>query len=185
MMARIDQSPGIRPRATLGRRLDIAARRGFPVGSTILLMLITEAPFNIIGQAAFLPAVTLAAVWFWSVHRPTSLPPPLVFGIGVLLDLRGYLPLGTGVLTLLLVHGVALRLRRVFGQQRFAVVWLAFVVVAAGSSALTWLLVVLLTVRLTPAGPAVFQAVLTAALYPALAIPLAAAHRSIADPERA
>ena len=29
-MARTDQTPGIRPRATLGRRLDIVARHAFP-----------------------------------------------------------------------------------------------------------------------------------------------------------
>ena len=46
LMARADQTPGIRPRATLGRRLDIAARHAFPAGCTILLMLLTEAPLR-------------------------------------------------------------------------------------------------------------------------------------------
>ena len=35
-----------------------------------------------------------------------------------------------------------------------------------------------------PAGPAAFQAMLTAALYPALAILLTTAHRTLAAPER-
>jgi rod shape-determining protein MreD len=123
-------------------------------------MLLTEMPFDIVGQSALLPAVTLAAVWFWSVFRPASMPPPLVFGIGLLLDLLGYLPLGTGVLTLLIVHGIALRWRRFLAQQGFAVIWAAFSLVASGAA-------------------------VSAALYPALAIPLAAAHASIAAPERA
>jgi hypothetical protein len=36
-----------------------------------------------------------------------------------------------------------------------------------------------------PAGPAAFQAVLTAALYPVLAIPFSQAQRSLANPGRA
>jgi rod shape-determining protein MreD len=184
-MARIDQTPGIRPRASWGRRLDIAARQSFPVSSTILLMLLTEVPFNIVGQSALLPAVTLAAMWFWSVFRPASMPPPLVFAIGILLDLLGYLPLGAGVLTLLIVHGIALRWRRFLAQQGFALVWATFIIVALGAAILMWLVVALLSFRLVPVGPALFQAAVSAALYPALAIPLAAAHASIANPEHA
>ena len=90
-----------------------------------------------------------------------------------------------GVLTLLLVHGIALAWRRFLARQGFALIWLAFIVIAAAAAALVWLLVAVLNFRLVPAGPALFQAAVSAALYPALAIPLAAAHASLANPERA
>ena len=80
--------------------------------------------------------------------------------------------------------GFALRLRRFLAQQGFALSWLAFVPVAAGAAFLSWALVALLTLRLIPIGLALFQAVLTATLYPVLAIPLAWAHRSIAEADR-
>ncbi|MDR3536990.1 MAG: rod shape-determining protein MreD [Acetobacteraceae bacterium] len=184
-MAAIDRRPGIRPRATLGRRLDVTARHAFPVTCTILLMLLTELPFGFAAQTALLPSLTLACVWFWSLYRPRAMLPPLVFLIGMLLDLMGYLPLGVGVLTLLCTHGVAVRWRRQLAPQGFALVWLAFLPVAAMAAALAWALTALLTFRLIPIGPAVFQAVLSAAIYPVLAIPLAHAHRGVADPERA
>lgn len=184
-MPRIDERPGIRPRQSWGRRLDIAARHAFPVSSTILLMLVSQAPFGIMDQAVLLPSFTLICIWFWSVFRPAGMPPPAVFLVGLLLDLLGYYPLGVGVLTALAVHGVAMRARRRLARQSFVVVWLMFAAVAIPSAALGWALTTILTFRLMPAGPAVFQAVLSSALYPALAIPLAAAHRSIADPERA
>jgi len=180
-----EQRPGIRPRPTLGRRLDIAARHAFPASCTILLMLLTEAPFGIRGQMALLPAVTLASVWFWSLFRPAAMSPPIVFMIGLLFDLMGWLPIGAGVLTLLLVHGMAQRWRRALAPHGFALVWFAFAAIAVAASALDWALAMLLTWRLLPAGPAVFQAVLSAAVYPALAILFARAHRSVADPERA
>ena len=184
-MAHIDRRPGIRPRATLGRRLDLAARISFPACSTILLMLLTQAPFHIPAQAALLPAVTLNCVWFWSLSRPEALPSPIVFAMGLLMDLLAYLPPGVGVFTLLAVHGVALALRPSLSRQAFTCIWIVFAGLSALASLLLWLMVMLLTfTRLSPS-PAVFTAVLTAAIFPLFAVPLGAAHQSIANPERA
>ncbi len=184
-MARADQAPGIRPRATLGRRLDMTARHAFPATCTILLMLLTQLPFGIVDQAVLLPAVTLACVYFWSLFRPAALPPPVIFLIGLLLDLLGYLPIGVGVLILLIVHGLALRWRRMLTRQGFLTVWLVFAGFAMGAAFLVWALTALLGFRLLPLPPALFQAALTVALYPALAILFIRAHRTLADPERA
>ena len=184
-MAATDRRPGIRPRPTLGRRLDVAARHGFPFGVTILLMLLTHAPWNIAGQAALLPAVALCCVWFWSVFRPGSMPPPAVFLIGVLTDLLGYLPLGVGIFVLLATHGLALTMRRPLSRGGFARTWLAFAAAAIGAALLMWLLTMLLTFRALPPAPALFVGVLSAALFPLIAVPFAAAHRTIADPDRA
>ena len=129
-MAHIDRRPGIRPRASIGRRLDIAARVSFPACITVLLMLLAQAPLGMPEQAASLPAVALGCVWFWSLFRPDALPPPIVFLIGLLMDLLGYLPLGVGVFTLLAVHGrgaghapVAVGQRRSSGSGSSSPVW--------------------------------------------------------------
>jgi rod shape-determining protein MreD len=184
-MAHIDRRPGIRPRQSIGRRLDIAARFGFPASITILLMLLTRAPLDIPGQAALLPAVALCCVWFWSVFRPDALPPPVVFVIGLLLDLLGYLPVGVGVFTLLAVHGVALVMRRELSRRGFAWIWFVFAGVAAAASLTIWLLVMLLTLRLLSPYPAIFIAIVTVAIFPVLAVPFAGAHRSVANPDHA
>lgn len=180
-----EDRPGIRPRPTFGRRLDLAARHAFPTSSTILLMLLCQAPFGIVDQAALLPGMTLGCVWFWSLFRPAAMPPPVVFLIGLLLDLLGYLPLGVGVLCALLVHGFAVRWQRRLAQQGFVLIWLVFAIIVVPVSVLSWALTMLLDFRLLPIGPALFEAVLGAAIYPALAVPLAHAHRTIADPDQA
>jgi rod shape-determining protein MreD len=184
-MARIDRRPGIRPRASLGRRLDIAARVSFPACTTVLLMLLTLMPFNFPGQAALLPAVTLCCVWFWSLFRPDNMPPPMVFLIGLMLDLVGYLPLGVGVFTLLAVHGVGLGLRHSLLHRGLVWVWVMFCGIAAAASMMIWLLVMLLTFRLLSPQPAIFTAFLAIAVFPMLAVLFAHAHRSVADPEQA
>lgn len=184
-MPRSDRTPGIRPRPSLGRRLDIAARASFPAVSTAGLMMLTAAPFGFAGQAALLPATALAAVYFWSLFRPAAMAPVVVVVIGILLDLLGYLPLGVGVLTLLVVHGFAARWQRVLARQSFLVIWVAFLCFAAGAAALGWALTSLLQFRLLPASAALFQFVVSAAIYPALAILFVRAQRSVAAPERA
>lgn len=182
-MARSDRRPGVRPRVTVTRRLDDAARAGFPACVTILLMLLTRAPLGIDGQQAALPAVATCGVWFWSLARPDHLPPPVVFPLGLLLDLLGYLPPGVGVLALLCVQAGALALRGFLAPRGFAWDWLVFAPVACGASLLMWLLVMLLTVRPSSPAPALFQASLTFAAYPLLAVPLAAARRALASPD--
>lgn len=180
-----EQRPGIRPRATLGRRLDLAARHAFPASLTILLMLLTQAPFGFADQSALLPVMALTSVWFWSIYRPTAMSPPMVFGIGLLLDLLDWLPVGTGVLTLLLIHAVAMRWRRMLGHQGILLVWLSFALVAAAAGVLEWTATAVLTWQLVPPLAMAFQAALAVALYPALGVMLGAAHHSIAGPEQA
>jgi rod shape-determining protein MreD len=184
-MALSERTPGVRPRRSVGRRLDIVWRHAFPVTTSLTLMLLCLAPFGLWGQAALLPTVALTCVWFWSLFRPSAMAPPVVFLIGLLVDLLGYLPPGVGPLTMLTAHGIAQRLRRFLARQGFAIVWLTFIIVACGVAGMNWALVSLLTFSLVPVGPVLFQAGLAAALYPAVAIPLTLAHRSIADPDQA
>ena len=180
-----DRSPGIRPRPTLWRRLDAVSRLAFPVGSTVVVLLVLAGPLGGPGQAQWQEAVTLGCVFFWSVFRPASMPPPAVFLVGLLADLLGLSPPGVLMLVLLAVHGLAVSWRRWLARQGFVAVWIAFVAVAAGATLLGWLLDCALDVRLLPPGPALFGFALSAGLYPALALLLTAAHRTAAAPEQA
>ena len=179
-----ERLPGIRPRPTLWRQLDATSRTAFPAACAALLLLILAAPMRLPGQAQLQPAAILCCVFFWSLFRPPSMTPPIVFALGVLTDLLGLGPPGTSVLVLLLVHGIAVRWR-VLAQQGFLIVWLAFVVVALGAALLEWALTSALMFRLVPIQAAMFQFGLTAGLYPVLAALFTAAHRGLADPDGA
>lgn len=181
----MDRTPGIRPRPTLWRRLDAAARLCFPAVSTALLLVVLAAPLGLPAQAELLMALALAAVFFWSLFRPAAMPPPVVFLLGILADLLGLQPIGVSVVILLVVHGVAVRWRRGLTRQGFLLVWLAFVGLAAAAILAQWVLDAALSVSLLPIGPMVFQFALAAGLYPALATLLTRAHRGIAAPEQA
>jgi rod shape-determining protein MreD len=180
----VDKTPGIRPRRSWGQRLDKAARRGFPAGTTIIGMILLTAPFGLPGQAQLMPAFTLAAIFFWTLFRPSSVPPPLVFIIGVLADLLGQMPIGSSVLMLLLTQLLVIRSRRFLPQKGFLFVWLVFVAVAAVAAGLQWCLACLLNWAIYPPIAAIFQFLLSAGLYPILATGFTRAHRSVAAPER-
>ncbi|MGH7119815.1 MAG: rod shape-determining protein MreD [Acetobacteraceae bacterium] len=180
-----ERLPGIRPRPSVWRQFDTLGRHSFPALLTLLGMLALAAPIGLPGQAELLPGFALAAVYFWSVFRPAAMPPPVVFLLGLVADLLGFGPLGVRVLILLFIYGLALRWRRGLANQQFAVVWLAFVAVAAVAAGLEWVLDSALALRVLPSGPALFEFALTAGLYPPLAALLTRAHRTIAAWERA
>lgn len=181
----MDKVPGIRPRPTMIRRLDMTGRMLFPAVSTAVLLLLLAAPLRLPGQAELQLAFLLCTVFFWTVHRPSTMPPPLVFLLGVLADLLGDGPLGVSVLILLLMQAVVLRVRYSLIRQGFLVLWLAFVVVVAVAIAIDWGITSLLSLTLLPPAPALFQALIAAGIYPAFALLLMHAHRGIAAPEEA
>ena len=163
----------------------MTARRAFPASTTAILLLVAATPLGLPGQAELQQGVAVACVFYWSMFRPASMPPIAVFGLGLLVDLLSFAPIGVGVLTLLVAHGVAMTWRRELARRGFAVVWLCFLAVAVATSVLGWALTALLTFRLLPPWPGVFQAGLAAGLYPALAVLLTRAHVTLAEPEHA
>jgi len=164
------------PPPGLLRRLDDFARLAFPGFSTGFLMVLAAAPISLPSPVF---AAALPCVFFWSVFRPAAMSPPVIFLLGLLLDLLTLAPLGAGVLVLLAVHGGARRVRRFLARQSFLAVWLAFCVAAVGAAALFWGLQSLLALRLPPFAPALHAALLSAGLYPAIALVLTRVHEAM------
>ncbi|MBU8538842.1 rod shape-determining protein MreD [Falsiroseomonas tokyonensis] len=167
MVGRPEPSPG------LLRRLDDIARAAFPATGTVLLMVIAAGPSGVPG---LVPAAALPCIVFWSVFRPGAMPPPAVFLLGLLQDLLTLAPLGTGVVTLLVAHALAVAWRRFLVRQSFMFVWLAFCGFSAATAALGWLLTALLAWNLPAFASAMHQAALSAGLYPAFAFVLSRIH---------
>jgi len=170
------------PNPSLLRRVDALARAATPMALTVALLVLAAMPDGLPGCVA---AVALPCVFFWSVFRPAAMPPPVVFGLGLLQDLLSAAPIGTGVLALLIVHGLAMRWRRFLARQSFLAVWMAFCGFAAGAAALVFVLSVLLAWRELPLVPGLVQFGLTAGLYPPLAHVLIRVHEAMRRAESA
>lgn len=173
-----------RPEPPMGlmRRLDSGARAVFPTVFTAFLLVIAAVP---VGVPGLLTAAAVPSVFFWTLFRPGAMPPAVVFALGLMQDLLGFTPLGIGVLTLLLVHGVALRGRDWLTRTSFLLGWLAFCGVAAGAALLGWLLQALLGWSQPPMMPGVYMFGIMAGAYPALAWVLSRMHMAMRRAEDA
>lgn len=156
-----------RPRG-LWHVLDQLARDLAPGALTVVLVLAMGIPLGLPAQHGVMPVPALAAVYFWTLYRPTLMPPLAVFGIGVLTDLLAAAPLGLNPLLLLALHAAVLTQRRVLTRQTFLLVWLVFALLAGAVLGLGWALRALFAFRLLPLDAALYEYALTVVAYPAL-----------------
>lgn len=150
-----------------------------PFLSTLLFVLVSVVPLQLPGFAVVTPSFALMAVFHWTIYRPDLLPLSAVFVLGLLLDLVNGTPyLGTSALILLIARTAVLTQRRRFVNRDFSVLWLGFLVLAAGTFAFGWGFVSLLSGRILGTRPFIFEAVLTVACYPVGSYLLARLHRT-------
>lgn len=164
---------------TFWQRLDGMARGLAPFALAVLLVLFGAVPLRLPHIAEIGPNFALLAVYYWAVHRPSVLPAPAVFFLGLLSDVLGAAPLGVGTAVLLGVHAVTLSQRRILVGQSFLLVWAGFVLVAAGAFAVIWALSSLLAGTMIDAQAAIFATVLNVAVYPVMGFIFAHAQRSL------
>lgn len=166
-------------KSSLWHHLDLVARTLWPFTLTVLLLILGIVPLQIPHLAPVSPGFALISVYYWALHRPTILPAPAVFLIGVLNDFFGDAPVGVGALVLLIVYSIIVSQRRNFLGAPFALVWLGFAAVAAGAAFAAWMISSLLFGTAVDPRPAIFDCLLTVGLYPAVAHLFARAQRGL------
>jgi len=164
------------PPQDLARRLEALLRLVFPLISTALMLILAATPT---GLPALAFALAMPAIGFWTVFRPAGMAPPIVFLLGLLLDLLTMAPLGVHIIALLALHGVAMRLRFWLARQGFVMVWLCFCLGALAATLLAWGLTAILLLALPPWQPIFHTLLLSAGLYPMIATLLSRAHEAM------
>lgn len=153
---------------TFWQRLDSLARRMLPVAITLVLAMAAAVPLHIPGYAPVAPAVTLIAVYYWTIFRPDLMPAPAVFAVGLFQDVLSGTPLGVNALVLLLVFAVVFGQRRFFLGKSFLVMWWGFALVVVGALATGWMAFSGLEGAVLNPLPAIFQGTVTLAIFPVL-----------------
>jgi rod shape-determining protein MreD len=174
---------GMRRGRGIWSRLDAVSRQAWPFSFMIFGLFVIGLPLGLPGQAELRPAYAMACVFFWSLYRSSSLPPPLVAVTGLLVGLLDYSPLGLWAVLLLLLQGGTLAVRRRLAPQSFLVTWLVFASIAVVLSGFDWALQSLLTLNMLPVLPLGVQILATVGVYPALAALFIRAHRGAAAAE--
>jgi rod shape-determining protein MreD len=150
------------------QRLDQTARALVPGLTLLFCTVVTLVPLGITDWAQITPPFVLMAVFWWSIHRPGSIPPSVAFAIGLLQDLATGAPIGQNALLLVITRWVIENQRRFLAAQPFLVVWGAFTLVAGAAALIEWLCFTLLTLRIPPVEAGLTRAGLAVALFPIL-----------------
>jgi rod shape-determining protein MreD len=148
-----------------------------PLLATSVLVLLGAVPTQLPDFSVITPGLSLAAVYFFAIYRPSLLPAPAVFGIGLFQDALMGLPFGLSALILVGVYGVVVSQRSAFRGRPFLIAWAGFAIVVPIAMAVTWVIVSTLAGTLVPPAAVFFQAVLTVAVYPLVNVILAALSR--------
>lgn len=151
-----------------------------PIAATAMLALLSAVPTHLPNFQMITPVFVLASVYFFAIYQPSLLPAPAVFAIGLFQDALLGLPFGLSALVLLGAYGVIVQQRNAFRGRPLLIAWAGFAIVTPVTVAVTWLLVSALGGALVPPMPAVFQALLTVAIYPLINVVLAALTRLLA-----
>ena len=162
--------------------LDRGLRGLTPFVLTIGLVLISVLPIPVPGTGPITPALTLMAVYYWSVHRPDLLPIAATFIVGVVQDTLSGAPLGMTSLVLLSVQGVVMAQYRFFSGKTFMIEWWGFLIIAPSAITATYLLATIYSGTFLSARPFGFQLMLTVALYPFIAWLLARTQQFLLRP---
>ncbi len=160
-------------------RLERGLRGLTPLVSTLALTLLSVLPMPLPGFSLITPALTVIAVYYWSMYRPELLPLVAVFLVGLVQDALTGTPLGVSSLVLLLVQGVVVSQRRFFHGKTFLVEWWGFMLVAPCVALANWALLSLYYGVLITPRTVGFQLLLTIAIYPCLAWLLARVQHSV------
>lgn len=163
---------------TFWQRLDKAGRNLAPFAVTVMLVLIGMIPIPAPAYTPVAPQLTLISVYYWTIHRPDLMRPGVAFLLGLLQDLLTGGPLGVNALMLVVAQWAVLNQRRVFLASSFALLWIGFALVMAGGVLVQWLAFSALNATVLPIRPALFQGLLTVAMFPAVGWLLIRMHRA-------
>lgn len=160
------------------QKVDRFGRNLAPGALTVGLLLVAAAPAPLPGFAPLAPALALAAVFYWTIHRPDLLRPSALFVIGLLQDLVSGGVIGVTSLILVALHWVLLSQRRLFLAGTFPFMWFGFALTVFTALAAQWLFYAAFNAAVLPVEAPLFQGLLTLALFPPLAWVFMQVHRT-------
>ncbi len=150
-----------------------------PLSLLAVLFLLSVTALSIPYAGSVRPALVLIAVYYWSIFRPTLMPPFLCFLIGLLLDIVSGLPMGVNAIVFTLVQWIVRDQRKFLMAQAYMTTWAVFILVAMGAIFLQWGLYGLVRLQWSPVTPVLVSAGVTILLFPVVTFFLILSHRAL------
>lgn len=165
--------------------LENALRLTVPVSFLIFLFMLSVVALPIPDIGHIKPAYILMTIYYWSIYRPTLMPPWICFLVGLLLDILSSLPLGVNAMIFTLVQWMVRDQRQFLMGQPYIVIWFVFAVVTAISHMLQWAMYGLVEWSWAPLLPVGISMAATFLLFPVISLVLILIHRILPDTQRA
>lgn len=148
------------------RPLDAWRWLGVPFAACVIATIVFALPVRMFGLGLPEPIFPLVPAFAWAVIRPSILPPFLLMGLGLFLDLFWGGPLGLWATSLLVAYGFVLLTRAAMTGQSRLMLWIWYGTSSAltvGSAYLLTMLDAVITPNLIATG---WQLAASVVLYP-------------------
>ncbi len=166
-------------KSNLAYQTELSARRAVPIAVTALLSLVGMVTIPIPEYGLIAPSLPLIAIFCWTVWRPDLLPFTAVFTIGLFEDLMRGTPIGSTALVLLVAQGFVRSQQTTLYGKTFGTLWAGFAITGLLATTTMWLVMSLTMLQMLDPMPALFQLLLTLALFPLVAQFLLRLQRSV------
>ena len=141
----------------------------------LLLLSLVNLPLPYVGTVK--PYLVLMAVYYWSIYRPTLVPPLLCFLMGMLLDIISGVPMGLNAFILVGVQWLVRDQRRFLMGQPYMTTWLVFGLVSLACGVWQWGLLGLVNFKWAHPLPGLVAVALSILLFPLVTLLLNLTHR--------
>ncbi len=162
---------------TLSEQLDGFLRFSVPYAAIFFLFTLNLVSFSAPLSTKIEIPFFLMCIYYWSVYRPTLIPPFLVFASGLYFDLLSGMPLGLNAFLFLLVRHFVTEQRLLLTSQTFVVIWIGFMIVAAACIVVQWGLFGLINMYWTPHMPMLLMILAGVLIFPAVSLILNLSHK--------
>lgn len=169
----------------LGEKITAGGRLAVPYTLMIILFAlnIVALPYPMSGTIK--APLTLMTLYYWSIYRPSLLPPVLVFLAGLAMDFLSGVPVGLNAALLVALRWFVSDQRRFLTGQPFIVIWLGFSILNLLAEIVQWAIFGLTALSWPPIADFLPSVFLGFALFPAVCMLLSLTYKVLPEQDRA
>ena len=145
-------------------------QRLIPFIFSLLLIFLSYVPLDFFLSENIRPAVAFVCVYYWIIHRPDIFNLFSVYFLGLIEDVLSSVPMGTNILSLLVLYILLLNFGRFFNGKPFIVTWYGFAIVCLLTMLTKWLMVSIYYGQFLPFAQVAFSYLFSVAAYPVLSL---------------
>ena len=155
---------------SFGENLALGIQRTLPLWVSVLLLLISYIPMDFLFLGNIKPAVSIACVYFWVMHRPDLFNLASVTILGLVEGVLSSAPFGSNLFALLLAYVLITNLSKYFNAKPFVVIWYGFGALAFVVFFAKWFVISVYYGQFLPVQNLFFSYLFTVASYPILSL---------------